>query len=84
MVVLRAERDDALDQRGVRRSEGVAVEPDIVLEPGAAMAAEFQRPAVERDLAAADPGAGPDCLGGERFSAFISAASQSTSYGLFS
>jgi hypothetical protein len=34
--------NDAFDERGIRQCERVAVDPNIVLKSGAAMAAEFQ------------------------------------------
>jgi hypothetical protein len=34
--------NDTLDQRGIGKCERVAVDPNIVLKSGAAMAAEFQ------------------------------------------
>ena len=40
-------------------ASALAVEAHVVLEPGAAMAAELERPVVERDLVLADPGPGP-------------------------
>jgi hypothetical protein len=48
----------ALDQRGIRRGERVAVEAHVVLHPGAAMSAQLQRPAREGHLVAPDAGAG--------------------------
>ena len=43
----------------------MAVEAHVVLEPGADVAAELERPAVERDLIPADPGAGPGRVRGQ-------------------
>src|SRR5262249_59592780 len=64
-VVFARDVHDALDERGVRRRERPAVEANVVFEAGAAMAALFERPVIERDLILADAGAGPGGVGGE-------------------
>ena len=58
-AVLGAQLGDAPDQRGVGRRQSVLVQPHVVLKPGPAMAAELERPPVERELILADAGAKP-------------------------
>ncbi len=64
-LVLLAELGRPPDQRCVRRREGVAVEPHVVLEPGAGVAAGGDRPFVQHDLVPPDPRAAPFRVGGE-------------------
>ena len=68
-AVLGAQLGHAPDQRGVRRRQRVLVPAHIVLEPGAAVAAQLQRPAVERELVPADAGAGPGRVGHQALAA---------------
>src|SRR5689334_25154018 len=58
-AVLGAELRDALHQRGVRRRELLLAHAHIVFQAGAAMAAELERPAIQRQLVLADAGARP-------------------------
>src|SRR3546814_19089952 len=54
-----ARRGEAGDQLGVAGRQAGLVEADVVLQAGAAVAAELERPVAQLELAAPDAGGGP-------------------------
>src|SRR4051794_38345652 len=64
-IELAAEIGDPFDELGIGTGEAVLVPAHVVFETGAAMTAKLERPAIELDLMATNPGRGPSRLGHE-------------------
>src|SRR3546814_18813900 len=64
--VVGAQRGHALHQLGIAAREARGIEPDVVLQPGPAMSAELEAPAVDLELVPSEAGGPPGGVGLQR------------------